>query len=62
MTNVSPFPILISNPKCSVKYTSHSLNLKEYSEISVRLKDPVSLTPIDTHVQVPVGYDFTLAR
>ncbi len=48
----------------------HLINdtLKEYSEISGRLKHPDSLTSIDRYSfkklmsKIPVGYDFTLAR
>ncbi len=42
--------------------------LKQYSEISGRIKHPFSLTPIDRYslgkliFKISVGYDFTLAR
>ncbi len=45
-----------------------SPNLKQYSEISGRLKHPFSLTPIDRYsleklmFKISIGYDFTLAR
>ncbi len=45
--------------------TTYSFGLKQYSEISGRLKHPFSLTPYSLGklmFKISVGYDFTLAR
>ncbi len=60
---------LSNQRRCTlVQYINAVLCLKQYSEISGRLKHPFSLTPIDRYslgklmFKISVGYDFTLAR